>query len=213
MDGGYHYGPNQIVGMPERLSAIRYDIEARVSEPDVAQWNDPALQPSMLRTMLQAMLADRFQLAVHRDRKVVPVYEMRVGGRRPKFEPSEGASLSTVQQKHPNARPIRGGAIVASGPNPGEQWLFNATMPILGEFLSTMAGRPIQDQTGLTGKYDLNWQLELPSSSQTGPATPPEFFSSQIFDVVRDQLGLKLKPAMGSMESLVIDHVEPPSAN
>lgn len=215
--GAFHFGPNQIAGVPEWLDSTRYDIEAKVSEADLAQWNDPASQPAMLRAMLQAMLADRFELAVHRDTKVVPIYEMTVGRRGPKFKPSVGSTLAEIQQKHPNAFTLLrgGGAIVATGPNPGQQWLFGVTMPYLGEFLSTMAGRPIHDRTGLTGKYDLTYQLELPSSSQEGgvAARPPDFFSLQIVYVVQDQLGLKLSPAQGSMESLVIDHVERPTEN
>jgi uncharacterized protein (TIGR03435 family) len=213
--GAYHFGPNQIVGLPKALDSIRYDIEAKVSEEDLPKWNDPALQPAMLRAMLQTMLVDRFKLAVHRETKVVPIYEMTVGRRGPKFKSSEGASLAEIRQKHPNARTLRSDAIVATGPNPGQQWLFGVTMPSLGEFLSTMTGRPIHDKTGLAGKYDITYQLDLPLSRQevTGTALPADFFSSQIFYVLQDQLGLKLRSGEGSMESLVIDHVEGPSEN
>jgi uncharacterized protein (TIGR03435 family) len=215
--GASHFGPNQIAGVPEWLDSVRYDIDAKVSEADLPEWNDPAAQPAMLRAMLQAMLAERFRLAVHRESKVVPIYGMTVGKRGPKFKPSEGATLAEIQQKHANAHTLLrgGGAIVATGPGPGQQWLFGATMPFLGEFLSTMAGRPIQDKTGLTGRYDLAYQLELPSSSQEGggAAQPPDFFSMQIVYVVQDQLGLKLSPAQGLTESLVIDHVERPTEN
>ena len=211
--GAYHYGPHQIVGVPESLGSIRYDVEAKVSESDLPQWNDPTLQPALLRAMLQAMLADRFKLEVHRDTKVVPIYQMTVGGKGPKFKPSEGATLAEIRQKHSDARTLRSGAIAASGPRPGQQWLFGVTMPALCEFLSTMAGRPIRDKTNLTGEYDLSYQLELPSPSPEGAVNVPDFFSSQIVYVVQDQLGLNLKSAMGPMESLVIDHVESPSGN
>jgi uncharacterized protein (TIGR03435 family) len=86
-------------------------------------------------------------------------------------------------------------------------------MPYLGEFLSTQAGRPIQDKSGLTGKYDITYQLELPPASPEGAALPPDFFSSQIIYVVQDQLGLMLKSGKGSEESLVIDHVERATKN
>lgn len=212
--GALHFGPNQIVGLPEALAPVRYNIEAKVSAADLPKWNDPAFQPAMLRTMLQAMLADRFKLVIRRETKVVPIYEMTVGRRGPKFKSSEGASLAEIQQKLPDTRALRGGAVVATGPNPGQQWLFGVTMPSLGDFLSPMAGRPIHDKTGLTGKYDLTYQLELPGSSRDGgSARPPDFFSSQILYVLQDQLGLKLSSAKGTMESLVIDHVETPSEN
>ena len=78
-----------------------------------------------------------------------------------------------------------------------------------------MAGRPIQDKTGLTGTYDITYQIELPLPPQEGSGTTvsPDFFSSQIFSIVQDQLGLKLNAAKGLVESLVIDHVERPSEN
>jgi uncharacterized protein (TIGR03435 family) len=213
--GVLHFGPNQISSLPEALGPVRYNIEANVSATDLPKWNDPALQPAMLRTLLQAMLADRFKLVAHRETKVVSIYEMTVSRRGPKFKSSEGASLAEIRQKHPDARTLRSDTIVATGPNPGQQWLFGVTMPSLGDFLSTMAGRPIHDKTGLTGKYDLTYQLELPTSSQEGGGStrPPDFFSSQILWVVQDQLGLKLSPTQGAMESLVIDHVERPSEN
>lgn len=214
-DGSYHYSPEQIVGLPASLSSARYDIAARVSGADLPRWNDPTAQPAMMRAMMQAMLADRFQLEVHHSTKIVPIYEMTLGRKRPKFKPTAGATLEQIRRQHPNARVLRGGIIVASGPNPGQQWLFGVTMPALGEFLSTMARRPISDKTGLTGKYDLAYQIETPSSSQraSGAALPPDYYSSQVFYVVQDQLGLKLKAARGPEESLVIDHVESPSAN
>jgi len=212
--GATHFGPNQITRLWEPLDSARYDIEAKVSEADLPQWNDPALQPGMLRAMLQAMLADRFKLAVHRETKIVPVFEMTAGRKGPKFRSSEGASPDEIAQRHPGVHVLilRSGAIAATGPNPGQQWLFGATMLALAEFLSTMAGRPIEDKTGLTGKYDITWQLELPTQD-AGADRPRDFFTQQIIYVVQDQLGLKLSPADGPMESLVIDHVERPSEN
>jgi uncharacterized protein (TIGR03435 family) len=211
--GAYHYGPKQIVGLPEGLSSLSYDIEAKVSEADLPQWNDLALQPAMLRSMMQAMLADRFKLKVHRSLEVVPIYEMTIKGNRPKFKASRLATLAEIQQEHAGAQVLRTGTIAASGPTPGEQWLFGVTMPALGEFLSTMAGRPIEDRTNLEGKYDLKYQLELPPRSSQDAGSVSDFFSSQILYVVGEQLGLKLKSAMGPMESLVIDHMEPPNEN
>ena len=179
------------------------------------KWKDPALQPAMLRAMLQSMLADRFRLAVHRETKVVPIYELTVGRSGPKFKPSEATVLADIRQKHPDAVMLNGGAIVANGPNPGQQRLFGVTLTGLSSFLSNMAGRPIHDKTGLTGKYDITYELEVPPPAREGAgmAVSPDFFSSQIFGIVQDQLGLRLRAAKGSVESLVIDHVERPSEN
>jgi bla regulator protein BlaR1 len=219
-EGGLTFGPNQITGLQAWAfnptgSSIRYDIDAKVSEADLPKWNDPTLQPAMLRAMLQAMLADRFNLALHRETKEVPIYELKVGRKSPKFKPSEATAPADIRQKHPNAVTLRSGTSVATGPNPGQQTLFGVTMPDLGTFLSTLAGRPIHDKTGLTGKYDITYELELPPPAQEGAgmAVSPDFYTSQIFSIVQDQLGLRLRAAKGLVESLVIDHVERPSEN
>jgi bla regulator protein blaR1 len=214
-EGALTFRPYQITGLPAAFYSIRYDIDAKVSEADLPKWNDPTLQPAMLRAMLQGMLADRFKVAVHRETKEAPIYELTVGRKSPKFKPSEATAPADIRRKHPNALTLRSGTIVAYGPNPGQQTLFGVTMPDLGTFLSTLAGRPIHDKTGLTGKYDITYELELPPPEQEGAgmAISPDFFSSQIFSIVQDQVGLRLRAAKGLVESLVIDHVERPSAN
>jgi uncharacterized protein (TIGR03435 family) len=214
-EGGLTFRPNQITGLPADFNSIRYDIDARISEADLPNWKNPTLQPAMLRAMLQGMLADRFRLTAHRATQEIPIYELTLGRKSPKFKPSEATALADIRQKHPNAVTLRSGTIVATGPNPGQQTLLGITMPDLGTFLSTMAGRPIHDKTGLTGKYDITYQLEMPPPQQEGAgvAAPADFFSSQIFTIVQDQLGLRLRAAKGLVESLVIDHIERPSQN
>ena len=218
-EGGYSFRPNRVTGMPAWVfgsNAVLYDIDAKVSEADLPRWKDPAQQPAMLRTMLQAMLADRFKLAIHRENKETPIYELALGKKSPTFKPAEATTLAKVRQKHPDAVTLFGGTIVTTGSNPGQQTLLGITMPNLGTFLSTLAGRPIHDETGLTGKYDITYQIEQrpPPLEDGAPApVPPDFFSSQISNIVQNQLGLQLKSAKGSVETLVIDHIEPPSVN
>jgi uncharacterized protein (TIGR03435 family) len=97
----------------------------------------------------------------------------------------------------PNIDPYAGGGpVVATGPNPGQQWFFGVTMSELGTLLSNLAGRPVSDKTGLKGRYDVSYEIELrpPPQADGAPApVPPDFFSSQISTIVEDQLGLKLK--------------------
>jgi uncharacterized protein (TIGR03435 family) len=213
--GGLSFRPNQLIDVPPWLNSIRYDIDAKVSEADLPRWKDPALQPAMLRAMLQAMLADRFKLAVHREMREIPIYELALGRKAPKIKPASSTELADIRQKHPDAVTLKSGTIVTTGPNPGQQNVFGITMPDLGTFLSNLAGRPVHDATGLTGEYDVTYQIELAPRQQdgSGTAVPPDYFSSQIYSIVQDQLGLQLRAAKGSVESLVIDHVERPSAN
>lgn len=84
---------------------------------------------------------------------------------------------------------------------------YGCSMQLLAWFLSgERTGRPVQDKTGLAGSYDF-W---LPTTAALdAPATDP---SPSVFSVV-EGLGLKLVPAKGQVETLVIDHIERPSAN
>lgn len=215
--GSFTFRPNQISGLPPwAFNQILYNIDAKVSEADLASWKNSALQPAMLHAMLQTMLADRFQLAVHRENKIVPIYELTLGKKHPRLKPYDGETLAEIQKEHPGAHPLAGGPIVAVGPNPGQQWFFGVTVSELGTLLSNLAGRPVLDRTGLKGRYNVSYQLELrppPQTDGTPAPMPPDFFSSQISTIVQDQLGLKLKATTGPVESLVIDHVEQPSEN
>lgn len=87
--------------------------------------------------------------------------------------------------------------------------------------LASVADRPVIDSTGLSGHYD----LALPSSALRRPAPPAAPGASQALEAplppVQDEsifaalarLGLRLQPAKGRVETLVIDHVERPSEN
>ena len=84
----------------------------------------------------------------------------------------------------------------------------------LSRTYNSVLGRNVIDRTGLTGVFDihLKWALDdltgpAPSPSSSDPTGP------SIFTALQDQLGLKLKPAKGPVEVLVIDHISKPSAN
>jgi uncharacterized protein (TIGR03435 family) len=217
--GSLSFRPNQITGVPpwaSYSSSTRYDINAKVSEADLPKWQDPAQQPAMLRAMLQAMLADRFHLTIHRENREVPIYELSVGNKKPKLKPSDATTLADIRREHPDAILLRTGTIVTIGPDPGQQTVYGVTMQDLGTLLSNLAGRPIEDKTGLPGKYDITYQIEQrPPSQEDGSATPmpADFFNLQIFNIIQDQLGLKLSAAKGSAVFLIIDRVDPPSEN
>lgn len=207
-----NFRPRQVIGAPDWLTSARYDIDAKVAEADLARWNDPAQQPATRRAMLQALLADRLKLVTHRELRTMPIFELALGKSGPKFSVAETLTPAEIRAKHPRAITLGDGTIVASGPNPGQQTLYGVTMPTLAWFLTNTAGRPVVDKTGLLGKYDLSYQLELLPPDQQG-ATPPDPYSLQIRSIVEDQLGLKLTSTKGPVEVLVIDHIERPTAN
>ena len=199
------YMKNQVKGIPDWMRD-QYDIEAKVSEADLAEWHKPAAQNAMLQAMLQAMLADRLKLAVHRDIKEVPVYSLVVGKSGPKFKEANAA------EAHQGVTLPNGGGTIVPEDGGHTVHFYAVSMTSLVSVLSTWAGRPVQDKTGLTGKYDLQMpNPAMPVASADGSAVAPDPQGSVVTSM--EDLGLKLVPGKGQVETLVIDHVERPSEN
>jgi uncharacterized protein (TIGR03435 family) len=194
---------NLISGAPDWLNGgERYDVIAKVADEDLAQWrSSPPRQNAMMRTMLQSLLAERMKAAVHHETKEVSVYDLVVGKNGPKFKVAETVG-DELKAKHPNASMAPGGAMIGRTDNPMKVELYAVPMTMLaGVLLSNVVGKPVMDHTGLTGRYDLALEMPAPDGGES------------IFTAVQEQLGLKLEPAKGTVETLVIDHVERPSEN
>ena len=199
------YATGQLQGLSAWMMNERYDITAKVAETDLAEWQKHTSQATMLPAMLQSMLTDRCKLVAHRDTKVVPVYSLVLGKNGPKFKEA------VPSDPHPGAMPYPGGGTAIFNDRDNSMNFYGAPISSLASLLSNFAGRTVQDKTGLTGLYDI--LLHRPSIG--APSTQPDGTSdsgSSIFSVVED-LGLKLEPARGSVETLVIDHAERPSEN
>ncbi|HXE08251.1 MAG TPA: TIGR03435 family protein [Acidobacteriaceae bacterium] len=197
-----------IQGLPEWASGReRYDIDARISDADRAAWNDPKNQPAMLQEMLQAMLADRFKLSVHREMKEVPVYELVVAKGGVKFHETK------PDEPKPAGATLPGGGMMGPGPD-GATHMYNFSMNLLCALLSEKSERPVVDKTGLTGHYSIDIrepaQMAAPSASPNGPTEDDRM--PAVADVLKS-VGLELKPAKEQVEWLVIDHIEKPTAN
>jgi uncharacterized protein (TIGR03435 family) len=192
--GGMFMG--NIDNLPDWARQENYDIDARISDADRAAWNDPKNQPAMLQQMLQAMLADRFKLLVHRTTKEKPVEELVIAKDGPKLTETKPNEPLPAGQVLPD-----GGVVV---PGPDGPRLYNFTMGTLASALSENNGLPVVDKTGLTGRYNI--ALPRPAADY---ANDPE---GQRLDLIKS-IGLKLEPAKQQVEFLVIDHIERPTAN
>jgi uncharacterized protein (TIGR03435 family) len=140
-----------------------------------------------LRVMVRALLADRLHLKVHRESKVQSVFDLVVGKKGPKLTLVQAQGLGIgLGKTQLNGR--------------------GANMSGLASVLSSRVGRQVTDKTGLTGFYNftLTWAPDDATGTENGPS---------IFNALEEQLGLKLEPAKGLVEMLVIDTVERPSAN
>lgn len=195
-----------IAGAPRWLFDETYDVVAKVGEADLADWRKPEMTQTMLHAMLQAMLADRFKVSVHHESKEMPVYDLVVAKGGPKFKEAETVEAAALEQK-PGGGGMMLGTNVRAMPGPNGIRYYGISMAILTQtLLPNMAGRPVVDKTGLNGYYDLT----LPSVNAS--PSPPEADES-IFTALPETLGLRLEPAKGQVEMLVIDHVERPTEN
>jgi uncharacterized protein (TIGR03435 family) len=203
--GGALFTPDRLTGLPDWATRDRFDIDAKVAAEDLPEWQKPARQTAMLQAMLQALLAERCKIVVHRESKDSSVYLLEVGKSGPKFKATDPAVA------HPPGRTLPGGAILVPGDR-GAMHLYGVSMGMLATLLDSLGvgdlGRPIQDKTGLAGLYD----VEIPSQDMgaaDGQSLDP---SEKVFATV-NALGLKLESSKSSVETLVIDHMERPSEN
>ena len=160
---GASYSPDLFIGMPAWLTGDEdhYDVDAKVDEADLADWQNPAKQPAMMRSMLQAMLEDRLKLVVHRSTRQAPVYVLVVGKSGPKFTETNPAEL------HPGARPMPGGGTLSREQKDDQMTMhyFGISIPQLARWVLGDAGRPVEDKTGLKGKYDVTIEKPVPEGA------------------------------------------------
>jgi bla regulator protein blaR1 len=193
----YHIWPGRILlagGVPKGIlnGPPGFDIVAKTDHP---------VSRAQLRLMLQSLLADRFQFRAHQETRTGPVYRLVVANGGPKLDASQegGDSGDSIP-----------GVVTLEGVE-----FHNAEMLSLAARLSSLTGRMVVDETGLTGFY--NFVLKVPEElrrpaikSDIGTAEGP---SPAAFADALKQLGLQLTAGTGAVEYLVVDHVERPTAN
>jgi uncharacterized protein (TIGR03435 family) len=195
----------RILGGPKWLGTERFDIEAKAdsSVADQLRALNRDQRRVQIQRMFQQLLADRFKLTVHWETQELPVYALVVAKNGPSLPVSKeaGDSVSTSN-----------GRFVARGVT-----LMEVAQALTQE-LSKELGRVVIDKTGMDGRYDvtLKWTPEIGTASVDSgagdSATPPDSGPS-IFTAIQEQLGLKLESTKGSVQVLVIDHIEMPSEN
>jgi uncharacterized protein (TIGR03435 family) len=155
---------------------------------DISAKADGAPNFTILRPMLRTLLEDRFRLGLHRETRELPVYELVVGKSGPKMRQVDAAGLGVGTGR---------GRLTGKGTD----------IATFAQVLSDQVDHVVVDQTGLAGFYEftLTWAADdAPAGDEPGPS---------LFAALYEQLGLKLEPAKGPVEVLVIDHVEKPDAN
>jgi bla regulator protein blaR1 len=210
----------QLAGGPDWIASDRFDILAKPErEVPATGAQDP------LRMMLRTLLADRFKLVMHKETKELPIFELVLAREDGKLGPRLRPAAVDCEARAVAARAGTPPPSSSGPPGPGSCGTTmnpvslrggGATMARLASMLEGPAQRLVIDRTGLTG----NWDLEVnytPDRSQLPPGV--ELPSSldpngpSLFAALEEQLGLKLRPARGPVEVLVIDSVQQPTPN
>jgi len=202
----------QIVGGPDWINTERWDIVAKA---------DGNTKPEDLLVVLQNLLADRFKLVVHREMRDSPIYALvlaRTDGRlgpQLKVSSTDCAAMIAAARASgvPPAPPAGGGPQCGTRMVAGRMLTSSTTMSDLARNLSPIAGRSIVDKTGLTANFDLDlkWTPEPPPGAAGADAPRPAGDDTvSLFTAIQEQLGLKLDPQRGPVDTLVIDSAQRP---
>jgi uncharacterized protein (TIGR03435 family) len=206
--------------LPAWVTTDRFDIQARVK-------GNPTKDE--MRLLMQSLLADRFKLAIHTATREVPAFGVllvKAGKTGPLLQPHpDGASCSSTASdttpplKAAGKFPTLCGGIFNMPPSaPGRVRVGarNVGMGVIASALTLMGnlGRPVMDQTGLSGNFDfaMEWTIE-PDDVPPGVDFQPDPSGPSFQAALKDQLGLRLESQKGSAEVIVVDHVERPTEN
>jgi uncharacterized protein (TIGR03435 family) len=192
----YGVTADKVVSGPSWLEMDRFDAIAKIPADST---------PETREAMLQALLADRFNLVVHKDTRPLPAYAL-TAGKHPALKKADGSGETGCKFTRPTPdRP-------AGGPAPMPTFLYscrNMTMAAFAEGLRNMAAaflyigdNLVADQTGLEGSWDFDFKY-----TQRGRSAAAAADTVTIFDALDKQLGLKLEPAQVPMAVIVVDNV------
>lgn len=217
----YYVQDYQLSGISDWMNKERYDVEAKMDQSvaDALSKLTSAQLKLAQQQMLQSLLAERFNLKVHRETKDGPVYFLTTGKNGPKLQ--DAKTRNTPGMLNADGTPALGGLQIGPGTGTGgadKARAFSFSMKSFGDWLTIKIHRPVLDKTGLTGAYDftLEWMPDAPQASSPDAAngiTLPGVPGASLFTALQEQLGLKLEPGKSPIETIVIDHVERPSGN
>jgi uncharacterized protein (TIGR03435 family) len=188
MQWAYGMPENQILDGPSWLSSTRFDIQGKADIGEQIKSLSSDQNNELKRRMVQALLADRFQLKLHQETRTLPAYDLILakGGSKLQLTESNGKSIG-LGRTYFNGQGL--------------------TMTLIAEELSQIAGRIVVDKTGLDGRYDIKLRW-TPDDAVTADTDLPTLFTA-----IQEQLGLKLERAKEPVPVLIVDHIEQPSPN
>ena len=210
----------QIIGEPSWVNDERYDVDARA---------EGLTSSDQMRPMLQALLADRFKLAVRRETRTGRVYDLVPARGGLKIIPTPPGGC--YDPRSPSGPPpVFGGRLVQCDgwrrriltPPPDRQDRIEAVavrMATLVDFVIDDVSRPVLDKTGFEQPFNfvLEFTPNVAVSDYRGPSTLPDAGPSAtavpISTALQEQLGIQLRSTEAPVETIVIDRIERPSEN
>ena len=202
-----------IEGGPDWMHSERFNIDATSDgQPSVLMMQGP---------MMQAVLEDRFQLKIHHETRQGPVYELALGKGSLKLKPLKDRSCIPVSLGRPLPELTADQRRCRNIANPRGVDFEGGTLAMFAGLLGMILDRPVIDKTGITDLFTIHLEFlpddfTSPRTAAVAPGAPvtaggPD--APGIFQAIQEQLGLKLTPARGPVDLLVIDHVERPTEN
>jgi len=207
------FGVIPIEGGPDWIHSDTFEIDAK-SE------GHPSFQ-MMEGPMMQAILEDRFKLKIHRETRQGSVYELALGKGSPKLKPFQDGTCTPVVVGRPLPPMPSGQHYCRNMVSPQSVDFEGGTLSMFAGLLGLILDRPVIDKTGNTNYFEIRLRFSPDDSLAPRPATADPGAPAAvrapdapgIFQAIQEQLGLKLVPAKGPMDVLVIDHIERPSEN
>jgi uncharacterized protein (TIGR03435 family) len=193
----YGLDDNDVLGGPSWLEMNHYDVVAKAPAHSKLEAQ---------RAMLQALLAERFGLAVHKDNKPMPAFGLTA--KRPQLKKEEGAGEPGCKVDVPRVEPPARPQFVYTCHGETMEAFVNELRqaPMSERF---MYGRPVVDQTELKGAWDFTFKYSVPTRVGADAAD-----NISLFDALEKQLGLKLESVKLPVPVLIVDSVnQKPSAN
>jgi uncharacterized protein (TIGR03435 family) len=194
-------------GGPAWMAADAFDLVVKVDAATTERWSKLPQQPvdEERRAVMREVLADRFQLKLHRETRVMPALVLTVakGGSKLQTPAAEKGLQTGVPRSRIN--------FLGRGYWEGHSALLsNLCRSLAGQ--PEIDGRPIADKTGLSGQYDftLRWTPIEPALEVASPNSDEQ---PSLFTALQEQLGLRLISGKEQMEVIVVDSAEKPSQN
>jgi uncharacterized protein (TIGR03435 family) len=212
------FDSREVIGGPDWVDSDRWEVMAQAKGELVG----PDGFPGPAFAMLRSLLAERFRLEVHDEKRERSVYLMefaradrRLGTRlRPSTTDCAAIMRDEAQGKPPEVQPGQMRPCSVGIP-PGQLRASAVTLTALANVLSSFLGRPVVDRTGLDGVFDIDIEFSPESRAAFLPpepgAPPPSGDGPSLFTAIQEQLGLKLTSGRAAVDVLVIDRAERPT--